>query len=180
MENQDAISRKQSPIDKESGAASQTIGQAESPDGKFTQNQKRALSVMVVIALAFGGYFLRDYLQLIAIAGVLAYLFRPLYLRFKNRMKAGLASALTLLCALLIVIVPLAGILAMAVTQIKQMIDNVSEWASETDINELGDRLMNMANDFLDKVPFVDFELTTEKLQSGFFERCLWLGRLRS
>lgn len=176
MENQDAISRKQSPIDKESGAASQTIGQAESPDGKFTQNQKRALSVMVVIALAFGGYFLRDYLQLIAIAGVLAYLFRPLYLRFKNRMKAGLASALTLLCALLIVIVPLAGILAMAVTQIKQMIDNVSEWASETDINELGDRLMNMANDFLDKVPFVDFELTTEKLQSGFSSVASGLG----
>lgn len=148
--------------------SSQESVDSASPLSQFTSNQKRALAVMVVIALAFGAYFLRDYLQLIAIAGVLAYLFRPLYLRFERRMKAGLASALTLLCALLIVIVPLSGILAMAATQIKQMIENVSDWASDTDMSQLGDRLLTMANDLLDKIPFVDFELTTDKLQSGF------------
>lgn len=131
---------------------------------------------MVVIALGFGAYFLRDYLQLIALAAVLAYLFRPLYLRFKRRLNAGLSSALTLLCALLVVIVPLSGILAMAVTQIKQMIDNVSEWASGTDMSQLGDRLLTMANDLLDKIPFVDLELTTEKLQSGFSRVASGLG----
>lgn len=175
MENQDTT-HQSSPMVEKSKTSGQKVGQPASPFGEFTPNQKRALAVMVVIALGFGAYFLRNYLQLIAIAGVLAYLFRPLYLRFKNRMKAGLASALTLLCALLIVIVPLTGILAMAAAQIKQMIDNVSEWASETDTSELGDRVLTIINDALGKIPFVDFELTTEKLQSGFSSVASGLG----
>ena len=141
MENQDATPRQQSPMVEKSETNGQKVGKPVPPLGEFTRNQKRALAVMVVIALGFGAYFLRGYLQLIAIAGVLAYLFRPLYERFERHMKSGFASALTLLCALLIVIVPLSGIVAMAATQIKQMIDNVSEWMAETDVSQLGDRL---------------------------------------
>ena len=176
MENQDATPRQQSPMVEKSETNGQKVGKPVPPLGEFTRNQKRALAVMVVIALGFGAYFLRGYLQLIAIAGVLAYLFRPLYERFERHMKSGFASALTLLCALLIVIVPLSGIVAMAATQIKQMIDNVSEWMAETDVSQLGDRLLTIANDLLGKIPFIDVELTTDKLQSGFSSLASSLG----
>ena len=56
-------------------SASSSQEKLKSALDQFDQNQKRALSVMTVIALAFGAYFLREYLQLIAIAGVLVYLF---------------------------------------------------------------------------------------------------------
>ncbi len=133
----------------------------------FTANQKRALAVMTVVVLAFGAYFLREYLELIALAAVLAYLFRPLYLRLKRRLNAGFASALTLLSALAIVVIPVGGILAMAGIQIKQMIDTASAWVSKTDMGQLGQRILDSVNRTLDRIPYVHIELTTEKIQSA-------------
>ncbi len=42
---------------------------------EFTETQKRALAVAVVVALAFGAYFLRGYFVLVVVAAVAAYLF---------------------------------------------------------------------------------------------------------
>lgn len=117
--------------------------------------------------LLFGAYFLRNYLELIALAGVLAYLFRPLYVNLEKRWNAGVAAALTVLSALAIVIIPLAGILTMAGIQIKEMIDTVSEWIQKTDMSELGDQILGAINAALEKIPFVHVELTTEYLQSS-------------
>ncbi|WRS30261.1 AI-2E family transporter [Actinomycetaceae bacterium MB13-C1-2] len=134
---------------------------------RFTANQKRTLAVMTVIVLCFGAYFLREYLELIALAAVLAYLFRPLFLRLKNRLNAGVASVLTLLSALAIVVVPVGGILTMAGIQIKQMVDTVSAWVSKTDMGQLGQRILDTVNQALDRIPYVDIELTPEKIQSA-------------
>ncbi len=143
------------------------IRRRSSQIGEFTRNQKRALAVMTVIALGFGAYFLRGYLELIALAGILAYFFRPLYVRLERRWNAGAASTLTVLTALAVVVLPLTGILAMAVAQIKQMIDSVSDWVAKTNINELGDRILQMVNDALDRIPFLDVELTSENIEAG-------------
>lgn len=148
-------------------SASSSQEKLKSALDQFDQNQKRALSVMTVIALAFGAYFLREYLQLIAIAGVLVYLFRPLYLRFERRWNSGVASGLTVLSALAVVIVPMGVILTMAGIQIKEMIDTVSAWVNKTDMSQLGQRVLDSVNAALDRIPFVDVDLTPEKLQSG-------------
>ncbi len=134
---------------------------------RFSPNQKRALAVMTAVALGFGAYFLWDYLQLIALAGVLAYLFHPLYKRFQQRWNAGIASLLTLLCALGIVIIPLGAILTMAGMQIKEMIDTVSAWVGKTDMSQLGQRILETVNASLDRIPFVNVDITPEKIQSA-------------
>ncbi|WP_414976638.1 AI-2E family transporter [Gordonia sp. (in: high G+C Gram-positive bacteria)] len=120
---------------------------------------------MTVIAILFCGYFLRSYLVLIGLAAVLAYLFMPLYRRFCKHMNSGLASTATLLSAIAIVVVPLAGILTMAGIQIKEMIDGVSHWLGHTDVTKLGYRVLDSTNRLLDKIPFVHAHLTVESVQ---------------
>ncbi|MCV7081293.1 AI-2E family transporter, partial [Mycolicibacterium insubricum] len=44
------------------------------------------------IALGFGAYFLRNYLELLAIGAVLAYLFNPAYQRLRARTNAGVGG----------------------------------------------------------------------------------------
>lgn len=135
--------------------------------GTFSAKQKRTIAVVTGITLAFGAYFLRGYLELIALAAVLAYLFYPLYARLAKRWNTGLAATLTLFSALAIVVIPLAGILTMAGIQIKEMIDTISKWVSKNDMSHLGDQVLGAVNDVLQKIPFVHLEVTPEKLDSA-------------
>lgn len=132
---------------------------------EFTVTQKRVLAVLTVIALAFGAYFLRSYLVLIAMAAVLAYLFRPIYNRLRARYSVGLSATATLLAAIAIVAAPLSGIVFLAVVQISQMVNGISHWMAETDLTELGKRLLDTANELLARVPFLNIELTPESVQ---------------
>lgn len=133
---------------------------------EFTQTQKRALAILTVIALTFGAYFLRRYLILIAVAAVLAYLFRPLYTRMRIKLNVGLSATLTLLAAIAVVAVPLSGVIFLAVLQIGQMVSGVSRWVTHTDLTELGQRLLDSANNLLAKVPFMHINLTSETLRT--------------
>ncbi len=142
-------------------------GKLQSTLAGFSLNQRRALGVMTVVALAFGAYFLRDYLMLIALAGVLAYLFNPLYRRFGRKMGSGGAATLTLLSALAIVVIPLAGVLAVAGVQIAQMVSSVSSWVKKTDMGALGRQVLDAINDALGKIPFIHIDLTLDKIQSA-------------
>lgn len=143
-----------------------SAGKLRSAIAAFSPSQKRALGVMTFIALGFGAYFLRGYLELIALAGVLAYLFGPLYRRFGRKRSSGVAATLTLLCAIAIVIIPLSVIFALSGVQIAHMISTVSTWVSKTDMGELGQQVLSWINETLARIPFVHFELTAEKIQS--------------
>ena len=151
------------------GGSARAMGKLRSALAGFTPGQKRALAVMTIIAVGFGAYFLRGYLELIALAGVLAYLFNPLYKRMARKMSSGLASTLTLLSAIAIVIIPLAGILTLAIAQIAQMVSTVSVWVGQTDMGALGQQVLEGINDVLARIPFVSLELTPEKIQD-------WVG----
>ncbi len=148
-------------------APESSLGSLKSALAGFSSNQRHALSVMTIIALGFGAYFLRNYLELIALAGVLAYLFTPLYRRFGRKMGSGGAATLTLLSAIAIVIVPLGGILAVAGVQIAQMVSSVSTWVKKTDMGALGQQVLDAVNDALGKLPFIHVELTSDKIQSA-------------
>ena len=136
----------------------------------FTLTQKRALTVVTVIALAFGAYFLRNYLLLIAIAAVLAYLFRPLYQRLLGWMNVGLSATVTLLAAIATVALPLAGVIFLAVMQISQMVTGVGHWVEETDFTALAQRLLDSANELLARVPFINTRLTPESVRDAATE----------
>ncbi|CAN5796186.1 AI-2E family transporter [soil metagenome] len=133
---------------------------------EFTLTQKRALAVLTVIALAFGAYFLRGYVILIAVAAVLAYLFTPVYCRLRKRANTAISATLTLLAAVAIVGVPLAGVITLAVLQISQMVTGISHWMANNDLTALGERLLTSANDGLAKVPFMHITLTPDSVRS--------------
>jgi predicted PurR-regulated permease PerM len=134
---------------------------------EFTLTQRRALAVLTVVALAFGAYFLRSYLILMAVAAVLAYLFTPLYGRLRGRFGTGLSATLTLFASIAIVAVPLGGIIFLAVLQIGQMVNGISHWMARTDLTALGERLLASTNELLTKVPFMHITLTPESVRSS-------------
>ncbi|MGB3355237.1 MAG: AI-2E family transporter [Mycobacterium sp.] len=133
----------------------------------FTVTQKRTLAVLTVIALAFGAYFLRGYVLLIAVAAVLAYLFNPLYRRLLAKTNVGLSATATLLAAIATVAVPVTGVAFLAFLQISQMVTSVSNWVDQTDFTALAQRLLDSANQALARIPFMDVTLTQDSVRDA-------------
>ncbi|MBX7450980.1 AI-2E family transporter [Mycolicibacterium sp. 3033] len=133
----------------------------------FTLTQKRALAVATVAALGFGAYFLRTYLLLIAVAAVLAFLFGPLYRRLRARMNTALSATVTLLAAVATVLVPLSGVIALAVLQINELVTSIGRWAEQTDFTALAQRLLDSANEVLARIPFVNITLTQDSVREA-------------
>lgn len=133
----------------------------------FNHSQKRALIVITVIALLFGAYFLRNFFILIVVAAISAFLFGPIYNRLNKKMGAGPSAALTLLSALLIVIVPLAGMIALAIFQIGETAGNVANWLKVTDLGELGNNALSFVNELIGRVPYVNYQLTEGDITDG-------------
>lgn len=134
---------------------------------EFTRTQKRALAVFTLIALLFAAYFLRSYFVLIVVAAVGAYLFTPLFTWFDRRLPTGLAATCTLLSALVAVIVPIGLLVLLAIVQISRMVTHVAEWVERTDLSQLGDKGLRLANDLLARVPFVHTTITGESLRKA-------------
>lgn len=133
----------------------------------FSLTQKRALAVLTVIALGFGAYFLRGYILLIAIAAVLAYLFRPLYQRLRTKTNVGVSATLTLLAAIATVALPLAGVVFLAFLQIAQAVNSISHWVEQTDFTALAQQLLDSANQLLARVPFMNITLTPDSVREA-------------
>lgn len=139
-------------------------------NSEFTLTQRRALAVFTVIALLFGGYFLRTYFVLIVVAAVGAYLFTPLFRALGRRLPAGLAATGTLLAALIAVIVPVGLSVFLAVMQITRTAGDVAEWVQATDPNALGDKALKFVNGLLARIPFVHFELTMDTVREAMVD----------
>ena len=132
---------------------------------EFTLSQKRALAVVTLIALAFGAYFLRDYFVLVVMAAVGAYLFTPLFNWFNKRLNAGLSAACTLLSALAVVFVPVGLLVLLAIVQIARMVDSVAGWVKSIGPSTLGDKVLQLVNDLLARVPFLHITVSAETLR---------------
>ncbi|OFB42189.1 AI-2E family transporter [Mycolicibacterium sp. (ex Dasyatis americana)] len=143
---------------------------------QFTLTQKRALAIFTVLALLLGAYFLRGFFVLIVMAAVGAYLFTPLYQRFQRRLGTGLSATLTVLVAILMVIIPVALVVFMAIVQVTQLVNMVSTWIAETDVSTLGDRALQLLNSLLERVPFLDVHLTADSLRDTVVKLSQHLG----
>ncbi len=133
----------------------------------FTLAQKRALAIITGIALLFGAYFLRRYFMLLVIAAIVAYLFTPMYNRLRAKLNGGLATTLTVLAALAIVVVPLTAVISLATVQISHMLIGVAEWAKTADLNALGDKAIATVNQLLARLPFQTPTITVESLRTN-------------
>ena len=133
----------------------------------FTVNQKRALAVVTGIALLFGAYFLRRYFMLMVIAAIIAYLFTPLYNRLRAKLNGGLATTLTVLAALGIVVIPLIALISLATVQVSHMLIGVADWAKTADLNALGDKAIATVNQLLGKLPFQAPTISVESLRAN-------------
>ncbi|OBG89360.1 AI-2E family transporter [Mycobacterium sp. E802] len=145
-------------------------------ENQFTVTQKRALAVVTVLAVLLGAYFLRSFFVLIVMAAVGAYLFTPLYQRFRRRLGTGFSATLTVLVAILMVIIPVALVVFMAIVQITQIVNTVSTWIAETDVSTLGDRGLELVNSLLARVPFLDIHLTADSLRDTVVKLSQHLG----
>jgi predicted PurR-regulated permease PerM len=146
-------------------------------DDHFTPTQKRALAVFTVIALVFAAYFLRSFFVLIVVAAVAAYLFLPLYQRFRRRFGSGLSATLTLLCALLMVVIPASAVVFLSIMQISQMVDTVSGWMAGTDLSALGDRGLDLTNKLLERVPFLHIRVTEDSVRDAIVQVSQHVGQ---
>lgn len=133
----------------------------------LTQTQKRALAVCTVLAVAFGAYFLRGFFVLVVVAAVAAYLFTPLYECLQRRFGNGPSATLTLLAAILTVIIPVSLVVFLAIIEITQMVNTVSQWMDTTDVSSLGDRALEMVNRLASRVPYLDIHVTPDTLRDG-------------
>lgn len=134
---------------------------------EFTLPQRRALAIVTGIALLFGAYFLRRYFMLIVIAAIVAYLFSPLYNRLRAKVNGGLATTMTVLAALAVVVIPMIAIVSLATIQISHMLIGVAAWAKTADLNELGDKAIAAVNHLLDRLPFQTPTITDESLRAN-------------
>ena len=134
---------------------------------EFTLSQKRTLAVLTLVALLFGAYFLRGYFVLIVVAAVGAYLFTPLFNWFNKRLGTGLSATCTVLAALVSVIVPVGLLVVLGVVQIARMVNDIASWVKTTDLSGLGDKVLQVVNDLLARVPFVHVTVTAETLRNA-------------
>ena len=145
-------------------------------DTEFTLTQKRALAILTLVALAFGGYFLSGYFVLIVVAAVGAYLFTPLFTWCNKRMNKGLSLTCTVLSALASVIVPIGLLLILAFVQIARMVNDIAGWFKTTNPSEVGDKALQLVNELLARVPFVHVTVSAEMLRSTMISAARKIG----
>ncbi len=129
-----------------------------------TDKQKKVLIFATVFAIGFSIYFLRPYASLIVLAGILAFLFNPIYKKLTRKMKPGSASALTLIISILAIVIPLFLVIFFAGLQLKNNFSDVSNSFASTDIGALGDRLILSLNNLLNSIPFVEVNITEQSI----------------
>ncbi len=129
--------------------------------------QKKALAIATIIALLTSVIFLRQYLMLVAIAAIVAYLFYPIYSwMMKKGFKEGTARFLTFLITLLFIIIPLIIVIALTITQINTLVHVAQSGSlSDFDYSNFLNNLINQFNELMSKMGLNVF-LTAQDINS--------------
>jgi len=108
--------------------------------------QRRALNIILVIVLLFGLYFIRQYISVIALAAIAAYIFNPVYKWFLKKTKghANISVTLTLIIAAIVISIPVAIVLTVTVDQAFQVADLIRHAAANG--NSIGGIIQNIIN----------------------------------
>lgn len=124
--------------------------------------EKRALAIATSIAVIFGAYFLWRYFLLIVLAAVVAYLFSPLYKYLLRKTKRqSVATTLTLLSTIFVVIIPFTIVLLITVYQATQLVGRIDSIA----VGELQGQFINTFNNLMERLN-ISYVLTPEIIQT--------------
>jgi predicted PurR-regulated permease PerM len=134
---------------------------------KFKQDKRSyALEIATVIALVFGAYFLRNFFTLIVFAAIVAYIFNPLYNRFRTSFKSkNTAASWTLIISFLCLIVPLSLLLLVSAFQIKNLLDSL-DTKDLASFGNLGEQAVQWINDIISHIPALH-PITLDQLQNA-------------
>lgn len=131
---------------------------------KVTKEQKAALSVATIIALIVGVVFLQNYIILILVAAIVAYLFNPIYVwLIKHKRTPGQAATLTFLATLLAIIIPLLFVVSVTVIQIDNLVNDIDVPSTGSSLNSSLNNAVNDINYLLDKLG-IDYSLSVSQI----------------
>ncbi|NBU33205.1 AI-2E family transporter [bacterium] len=133
---------------------------------RVTPTQKYYIAIATFALIIFAAYFLRSYFATFFISGVLAYLFWPINKRLSKRMGKNSAVALTIVFSAFALIIPLVLVLLLAVSQLRNQVDNIQVLASSADLSKFGDQVVTTINNLLSYIPFIKFTVTEASLIS--------------
>lgn len=119
---------------------------------KVTPPQKRALAIATIVAMFVCVLFLKQYLMLIVVAAIVAFLFDPVYkwLLSKN-FKPGTAVVLTFFITLLSVIIPLSLVLLITTAQLNHLVQSIGSGQYSVDAGKIGTNIITTVNELLTK-----------------------------
>mgnify|MGYP001400338521 CR=1 FL=1 len=129
--------------------------------------QKKALAIATIIALLTSVIFLRQYLMLVAIAAIVAYLFHPFYLwLMKKGFKEGTSRLLTFLVTLLFIIIPLLIVIALTISQVNTLVHAAQSGSlSDFDYSNFLNNMIGRFNDLMSRMG-LDVFLTAQDINS--------------
>lgn len=120
---------------------------------KVSPVQKRWLAVATAVALFGGFYFLSGYFMLIVFAGIVAFMFNPLYQRLLRKgRKPRSAAGITLLVSILTIIIPLTLLIVLSVYQVAQIAESVKHASSNFNLNQLLQQVVDYCNHFFENI----------------------------
>jgi predicted PurR-regulated permease PerM len=142
----------------------------------MSPQQKKALGITTAVALVFGVYFLHNYFLLISLAAIIAFLFNPIYQRLNRRWdNPGRASAVTLICSLVTIIVPVTVIVILTINQISHIASTVTNFATSTDLHGFLQRVVDFCNQILANIG-VSYRLTIDSIFNALSEAIKTFG----
>ncbi len=115
------------------------------------------------LSVAAAYLLLRPYLGVIALALITVIIFRPLYVFLYRRLgrRRGLATTVTILFLLLVVLVPLALIAQRIQVQVSLLVGEAGEFTDALD--ELFNTLIGQTNTLLTRIPFLQIDELTSR-----------------
>lgn len=129
------------------------------------------LIVALIIALAAGAWLLKGFFSLIVAAMIVAYLFRPVYLRLQKKTPSkGAAAALTLVITFIVILIPLLLVLTFTIWQSSAMIAQLSTTVSPDDITRMGTAILKWVNDVASRITGGQVVITPQDISSHLSE----------
>jgi predicted PurR-regulated permease PerM len=115
--------------------------------------QRRILIILLVVVSLFALYFLRDFISLIALGAIVAFVFNPVYKKLVKLLggRTGWAATLTFLISIVTLAIPLAIILTITVDQALQIADDIRQAIASN--NNFFKDIINLVNSGIDKLP---------------------------
>lgn len=139
--------------------------------------QKRALTYAVIIALLFSAFFLSRYFGMFVVAGILAYLFMPLYTRLRRKLKADSAATVTLIASLASILVPVFIVLVLALSQIRSFYSSISSSLADFDITQTSGEVIAGVNEMLANSPFDGLRISQDSIVQALTKGAEFFGK---